>query len=285
MATTAYAYYPGCSLHGTAKEYDVSARKVCEKLDIELRELKDWACCGASSAHSLNHKLAVALPARELAIAEETGLPLAVACAMCYSRLRFANHELQDPAKLEEINKITAKQYKNTVQVVHLLKLLDENPIIAVKPLKDLKVACYYGCLLVRPKDVTQFDDEENPQIMDRLVQKMGATAVDWAFKTECCGAGMPFARPDIVLKLSHRLLKQARAAGADCLSVACPMCHSNLDMQQLNMAAAYKDDFRLPVLYFTQIVGLAIGLSPSELHIDKHFTDALPMLQEKGLV
>ncbi|HEX76853.1 MAG TPA: heterodisulfide reductase subunit B [Dehalococcoidia bacterium] len=284
MSASSYAYYPGCALQGTAREYDVSTRQVCRRLDIELQELKEWACCGASSAHSLDRRLAVALPARELAIAEATGLPLVVACAMCYSRLRFAAHELEDEAKLREISSLIERECKNTTQVWHLLQVLDARDIPIARPLRGLRVACYYGCLLVRPTDITHFDDEDNPQVMDGLMHRAGAETVEWAFKTECCGAGMPFARRDIVLKLSHRILAQARGAGADCLAVACPMCHSNLDMQQLNMKSVFKDDFQIPVLYFTQLLGLALGFSPKELHINKHFVDAMPLLRGKGL-
>lgn len=286
MTPRAYAYYPGCTLNSTAKEYDVSARLVCQSLGIELRELKDWTCCGASSAHSTSDLLSIALPARELQAAEEMGLPLVVACAMCFSRLKFAIHELNDQKTLALVSDIIGGELRNVVEVVHLLQVLEEEreAIPLKRPLTGLKVACYYGCLLVRPRDIVDFDDEENPQIMDRLIEALGAQSIGWGFKTECCGASLPLTRRDIVLTLSHRILYQAKQLGADCLAVACPMCHSNLDTTQREIEAKYKDGVGLPVLYFTQLVGLAMGFSPKQLLLNKHFTDPLPMLREKGL-
>jgi len=286
MTSRTYAYYPGCTLHSTAKEYDVSARLVSEGLGIELRELKDWTCCGASSAHSMSDLLSIALPARELQAAQEMGLPLVVACAMCFSRLKFAIHELNDQKTLGLVSDIIGGELRNAVEVVHLLQVLDgEREAIPLRrPLTGLKVACYYGCLLVRPRDIVDFDDEDNPQIMDRLIEALGAQSIDWGFKTECCGASLTLTRKDIVLTLSHRILYQAKQLGADCLAVACPMCHSNLDTRQREIEAKYKDGVGLPILYFTQLVGLAMGLSPKQLHLNKHFTDPLAMLREKGL-
>lgn len=286
MTPRVYAYYPGCTLHSTAKEYDVSARLVCQSLGIELRELEDWTCCGASSAHSTSDLLSIALPARELQAAEEMGLPLAVACAMCFSRLKFAIHELNDQATLGLVSDIIGGELRNTIEVVHLLKVLEEEKedLPLKRPLTGLKVACYYGCLLVRPRDILDFDDEENPQIMDHLIEALGAQSIDWGFKTECCGASLPLTRKDIVLTLSHRILHQAKQLGADCLAVACPMCHSNLDTTQREIEAKYKDGVGLPILYFTQLVGLAMGFSPKQLLLNKHLTDPLPMLKEKEL-
>lgn len=281
-----YAYYPGCTLHSSAKEYDISARLVCDKLGIGLQELEGWACCGASSAHTTSELLSIALPARELQAAEELGLPLTVVCAMCFSRLKHTAHELTDKKKLDLISELLGKEFHNATEVVHLLEVLHDirDTIPVSKPLNGLKVACYYGCLLVRPQEIVEFDDEENPHIMDRLVSALGAEGIEWDFKTACCGASLPLTRRDVVLKLSHLLLSQAKQLSADCVVVACPMCHSNLDAYQKEMEAEYKDKLDLPVIYFTQLVGLALGLTPKQLHLDKHFTDPLPMLGAKGL-
>jgi len=226
------------------------------------------------------------LPARELQAAEEMGLPLAVACALCFSRLKHAAYELTDKAELDLVSELLGKEFHNTTEVMHLLKVLYEasDAMPLRRPLKGLKVACYYGCLLVRPQEVVDFDDVENPQIMDRLIEKSGAEGIEWDFKTACCGASLPLTRRDVVLKLSYRILSQARRLGADCVAVACPMCHSNLDAYQKEMEARYKDKLELPVLYFTQLVGLALDFSPKQLLLDKHFTDPLPMLKDKGL-
>ncbi len=286
MRPHTYAYYPGCTLHSTAKEYDVSTRLVCEEMGIVLRELEDWTCCGASSVHPTSHLLGIVLPARELQAAEQLGLPLAAACALCFSRLKHTAYELTDKAKLGLVNELLGKEFHNATEVVHLLKVLYEarDAMLLRKPLKGLKVACYYGCLLVRPQDIVNFDDVEDPQIMDRLMEKLGAEGIEWDFKTACCGASLPLTRRDVVLKLSHRILSQARQLGADCVAVACPMCHSNLDAYQKEMEAKYQDKLELPVLYFTQLVGLALDFSPKQLLLDKHFTDPLPMLKDKGL-
>ncbi|MGB2854871.1 MAG: CoB--CoM heterodisulfide reductase iron-sulfur subunit B family protein, partial [Dehalococcoidia bacterium] len=270
----------------SAKEFDVSARLVCRKLGIDLRELEDWTCCGASAAHTIDELLSIVLPARNLQIAEQEGLPLATACAMCYSRLKIAAHELGDAAKLDQFKEIIGKDFHNTVKVVHLLEILDSEKMSfpVEKPLQDLKIACYYGCLLARPRDTVGFDDEENPHKMDKLMNALGAESVEWGFKTECCGASLPFSRPDVVIKLSHRILYHARQAGADCVAVACPMCHSNLDTRQSEMKAKYRDDFELPVLYFTQLLGLALGFLPHKLGLEKHFVDPRPILKSKEL-
>ena len=285
-STCTYAYYPGCTLHSTAREYDVSARLVYQKLGIELRELPDWTCCGASSAHLTNRLLSLALPTRELQTAGELGLPLTAACALCFSRLKMAAHELKDEATRSQISDILGKKIGNITPVVHLLQIIDmeKESLPITKPLQGLKVACYYGCYLVRPRQIAELDDEENPQIMDQLVAALGAEVIDWPFKTECCGASLPLTRPDIVLKLCHRLLKQAKQHGADCLAVACPMCHSNLDIRQGQIRAKYKDGISMPVFYFTQLMGLAMGFTPKQLLINKHFSDPLPLLKEKGL-
>ncbi len=286
MTTNTYAYYPGCTLHSTAKEYDVSARAVCKQMGIELQELDGWTCCGASSAHTTNENLAIALPARDLRSAEAKGLPLAVACAMCFNRLKVTAHVLADKKKLESTTKAIGGSLANTTEIVHLLQILYERrkSMTVSKPLKGLKVASYYGCLLVRPHEITQFDDPENPQMMDKLMIALGAQPLEWDFKTACCGASLPLTRKDIVVRLSYRILSQARQLGADCVAVACPMCQMNLDAFQNEMEMQYGKKINMPVLYFTQIAGLAMGLSANALDLNKHVTDPAPMLRNKGL-
>jgi heterodisulfide reductase subunit B len=284
--TRSYSYYPGCSLHGTGVEFDASVRQVCRKLGIDLRELQDWVCCGASAAHSTDELMSLALPAHTLKQAEASGLPLAVPCAMCFSRLRITLHEIENKDTLDRVNRALGTQLGAPVAVESMLQVLaDESLSLPIaRSLEGLKVACYYGCLLARPPEVVGIDDAENPQIMDKLVARLGAEAVDWGLKTSCCGAGVAFPRLDVVLRLSHRLLSLAQSSGADCVAVACPMCHQNLDMYQKDMTAKFGQKTAFPVLYFTQLMGLALGLPPGDLLLDKHFTDPLPMLREKGL-
>ncbi len=283
---SSYTYYPGCSLHSTAKEYDVSTKLVCQALGIELKELDGWICCGASAAHSTNHLLSLALPAYNLKLAEEASLPIAAPCAMCFSRLKFAIHELKDKKTLELVERAIDETLDKAVAVQSMIEVLDvpiPEPMIK-KPLHGLKVACYYGCLLVRPREVTDLDDENDPQIMDRVIERLGAESLPWGLKTECCGASLPFARPDIVHKLSHRLLSTAKRLGADCIAVACPMCQSNLDTHQKAIQSKYQEELGLPIIFFTQLMGLALGISPKELLLNKHFTDPMPLLLDKGL-
>jgi len=286
MTSTTYAYYPGCSLHSSAREYDVSARLVCRALGIELRELEGWTCCGASSAHLTDPSLALALPARELYLAGEAGLPLAVACAMCFARLKLAAQELSEGPARTRAEGLLGHKLRRNGKVIHLLEILEGEAPSAhlVRPLLGLRVACYYGCLLVRPEAIA-LDDAERPTMMDRLVRTLGAEPVEWAFKTECCGASFALSQPEVVLRLSHHLLRQGRNAGADCLAVACPMCQSNLDTYQRAMKANYGDDFEIPVLYFSQLFGLALGFSPKELLLRRHFTSPMPMLAQRGLI
>jgi heterodisulfide reductase subunit B len=289
METTRYAYYPGCTSLTSAKEYDATTRLVCQKLGVELSELKDWTCCGASSAHSSDEILATALPARELQKAAKQGLPVVATCALCFSRLKLAAHELQDEKTRTMISGVIGEDIpKNpNYRVLHILQVLIENmgKIKVEKPLKGLKVASYYGCLLSRPKDITKFDDVENPRIMDDIVTALGADKVEWAFKTECCGGSQLFARADVVVKLSDRLISQARQAGADCIAVACPMCQLNLDTTQKGKSSKQKDGAGIPVPYITQLIGLAAGVPVDQLMFDKLFTDPIPALKGKGLV
>lgn len=287
MEKSPYPYYPGCTLKTSAREYDISARLVCAEMGIKLEELEDWGCCGAASAHSLNHQSGIALPAHELITAQKFKAPLVTACALCFSRLKFAVHELKNESTRNLIKNIIGQEIQSNYEVIHLIQLIDRHKdnIRVTKPLRSLKVACYYGCLLVRPKEVTNFDDVENPQLMDKVIRVLEAEGVNWRFKTECCGGSHMLTRPDIVVKLSHRLLYQAKQAGADCLAVACPVCHLNLDSNRKTIEAKYKDDVGLPVFYFTQLIGLAMGLSPKQLLLNKHYVNPIPLLQSKGLI
>jgi heterodisulfide reductase subunit B len=274
-----YAYYAGCSLHATGREFDLSARAVCGRLGIGLAEIPDWNCCGASSAHSTSHLLAVSLAARNLALAEAQGAgDIVVPCAACYQRLAVARKELgEDPGLREQVARVTARDYTGRTGVRSLLEVLgglDAEHLKAqvTQPLSGLKAACYYGCLLVRPPAVTGFDDPEDPRSMDDLVRLAGAEPLPWGYKTECCGAAHGVANEPVTLKLVRDILKVARRAGADCLVCACPLCQNNLDARQEHVNRAFGTDFGLPVLYFTQLLGSAFGLSGRDLGLDKHF-------------
>lgn len=286
-----YAYYPGCSLHATAKEYDMSTRAVAEALDITLMEIPGWVCCGASSAHMTSELLSMALPVKDLAAARDMNLDTLVCCAACYSRLKVANALMtSDSRQRAQVREIVGTDYGGETGVRHFVDVLvNEYGLEALRgkvrrELSDLTVAAYYGCLLTRPPDVTAFDDTENPMSMDELARAVGANAVDWPYKTECCGQSLSLTRTDVVLKLCRDILQAAKEAHADCIVVACPLCHSNLDMRQTAVNKRYATKLAMPILYFTQLIGLAMGMEPKELGLDTHLTSTAALLKAKGL-
>ena len=271
-----YAYFPGCSLESTARSFDLSTRAVCHTLGIALEEIPGWTCCGSTPAHASSDSLAVALPTLNLQKAQDAGLPVMVACASCYARLRTANHRVSsNPDDRRRAERITGRPYDGGVEVRHVLDVLvnhlglDAIRAKVRRPLTGLRVACYYGCLLTRPPEIVAFDDAEHPESMDALAMAAGADPVEWPFKTECCGAGLSMTHSGVVGRLAHKLLSMARAAGADCLAVACPLCHVNLDLRQADAAKAHGELRPTPVFYVTQLLGLALGLSPEKLGLD----------------
>ena len=271
-----YAYFPGCSLESTARSFDLSTRAVCRELGISLEEIPEWTCCGSTPAHASSDSLSVALPTLNLQKAQAAGLPLMVACASCYARLRIANHRISsDPEDRRRAERITGRTYDGGVEVRHVLDVLvnhlglDAIRAKVCRPLAGLRVACYYGCLLTRPPEIVAFDDAEHPSSMDALAAAAGAEPVEWPFKTECCGAGLSMTNSGVVARLAHKLLSMARASGADCLAVACPLCHVNLDLRQADAAKAHGAFQPTPVLYVTQLLGLALGLPPENLGLD----------------
>jgi len=276
-------YYPGCSLLGSSREFDESVRALAKGLGLELVEVPDWNCCGASSAHVLDHKLSLSLPARILAQAEAAGLTEVLApCAACYNRLTSARAELAGDAKLaEEIAGVIEMPVTGKVKVVNILEVLDRFQ----DTLKDKlagpfahKVACYYGCLLVRPPKVVAFDRPEDPQSMDRLMKAAGADAIEWNFKTECCGAAFSVTRTDLVARMSGRIVADATRRGAEAIVVACPMCQSNLDMRRPEINKELGQEHAIPVIFITQALGLAMGLDPVELGLQRHMVPALTL-------
>ena len=270
-------YFPGCSLDGTSREFGESVTAVTRALGVDLREVDDWNCCGASSAHVVDHRLAVALPARNLALAAAQGLDSLVApCAACYNRLASAEQAITtDAAVAADVSALLGRPLASRVAVRNIVELLtDLSPAIKERvtaPLKGLKVACYYGCLLVRPAKVTGFDDAEQPTSMEALAKVCGATPVAWNMAVECCGGSFSVCRTGSVIRLGRAILEDARRAGAQAIVVACPMCHSNLDFRQ---AAMRLDGPALPILFITELVGLAMGLSRETLGLGRHFVD-----------
>ncbi len=273
---TKIAYYPGCSLLGSSREYDESLRAIAGPMGLELLEVPDWNCCGASSAHSLNHELSLALPARILALAETLGVEeMLVPCAACYSRLVTAHHDLAESNETrEKIVEIIGMPYRGTVKPLNILEFLERHADSFKDRITapfDKDVACYYGCLLVRPPKITKFDRPEDPRTMDNLVEMLGAKALDWDFKVECCGASHSISKTDLVGKLSSKIVGNAVSKGAQAIVVACPMCHSNLDMRRNFINRAAGRNYTIPVIYITQAIGLALGLGEKELGLHRH--------------
>ncbi|KAF0151851.1 MAG: heterodisulfide reductase subunit B [Ignavibacteria bacterium] len=277
-------YYPGCSLLGTGKEYDLSLRKILQKLDVELEELNDWSCCGATSAHATNHLMSIALPAINLSIAEKQKInELFAPCAACYNRMIVAKHELDNtPLLAKQVSDLIEKPINFAVDIINVVELFERIGVKKIEEaratnLKGIKAACYYGCLLVRPFNITHFDDAEQPTSMEKIIAATGAEAIDWNYKIECCGGAHSIAHKEIVVDLSKKILDDAKFHGADVVVVACPMCHSNLDMRQRSM----KNHQEIPVLYLSEFIGLALGVSPKELGVDLHFVSAEPLIQK----
>jgi heterodisulfide reductase subunit B2 len=281
-----YAFFPGCSLESTAWDFDRSTRAVCRVLGIELTEIPDWVCCGSTPAHASSESLAVALPVVNLQKAQAMHLPVMTACASCYARLRTANYRVRNqPDDRARSQRITGKPYAGDVEVHHVLDVLVNHLGLdcvrkaSKRPLANLRVACYYGCLLTRPPEIVAFDDPEHPTCMDNLVAAAGAEPVEWPMKTECCGASLAVTHRNTVSRLGHRLLTMARRAGAECIVVACPLCQMNLDLRQNDAARAHGEIMPIPVLYITQLLGLALGLSADELGINALTVSAQPLL------
>lgn len=280
-------YYPGCSLSGTAKDYDISIRKMCDRLGIKLREIEDWNCCGASSAHATNHKLSVLLPARNQALADQQGLDYVLApCAACLNRQVTARKALMESEELRaELKSVMGSETGCKSRFIGVMQLLEGMGPEEIKkrvthPLKELPLACYYGCLLVRPFDSMGYDDPENPTKMEAIIEALGAKPVDWAYKVECCGAGLTMAQQEMIEDLTHKIAKNASNNGAGAFVVACPLCHTNLDMRQAGMRKRYNDIAEMPVYYISDLVAMACGASPEEVALDKHFVPATGMVR-----
>lgn len=272
-----YAYFPGCSAESTARDMHQSTLAVADALGIQWVEPRGWTCCGATAGHQTDRTLAAALPAATLVKVKDLGLDLVVNCAACYNRMKVANHEIAGDEQVRaRVAEALGRDYDGSVKVRHLLEvLLDDVGTEAIRAalkssLAGVKVASYYGCLLVRPSEVTGFDDPENPSSLDRLVSAMGGTALEWPHKTECCGGGLSMSRTDVVVNLTDSVVGMAKLAGADCIAVSCPMCQINLDMRQLDIARSKGNRYDMPVLYITQLLGLCLGIAPERLGLNK---------------
>ncbi|WP_428563008.1 MAG: CoB--CoM heterodisulfide reductase iron-sulfur subunit B family protein [Solidesulfovibrio sp. DCME] len=284
----AIAYYPGCSGLGTSKEYDASTRAVCRALGLSLVDIPDWSCCGSTPAHTKDHILSAALSARNLQLVAGMGLTAAATpCPSCLTNLRTANHRMEKAENAEKVNKLLDDAYAGGVEAISVLQALVENiGLDAIKaavrtPLSGLTVACYYGCIMNRPPELMKFDDCENPMAMDNILAALGATVVPFPLKVECCGASYGIPRQDIVAKLTGKLLDAAVSIGADMVAVACPLCQMNLDLRQGQVNRALGSHFRIPVPYYTQLMGVALNVADEELGFGQLCIDPRPVLNK----
>lgn len=277
--------YPGCSLEATARGFLKSLEKVFHALDVNYREIKDWNCCGSTSAHAVDPKLFMSLNLRNLALAEEQGLhQLLVPCAACYHRLALTNHKLQqDPQLLQSLNRETRLNYRGGVTIRNLLDFyvntvgLDVISSRVKAPLSRLKTVCYYGCLNTRVPRLESFDSVEYPTSMDRLVESLGGEALDWSYKTDCCGAGHFITDENLSFRLTHKILEDALARGAECIAVSCPMCHNNLDTKQTQIRKQYNIPKPIPIVFVSQLIGLAFGFRARSLGLQRNFVKFKP--------
>ncbi len=280
-------YYPGCSLEGISTEYDESMRALLAHLEIKVEDLPDWICCGTVAAPSLSRLLGLATPLWNVAQAEKAGYDKLIApCSACLYHFKHATQVVEEnPALRAEVEAVLELPLDAPPPTIHPLELLSDDSFEARirsavrRDLSDLKAVCYYGCHISRPARVMQFDDPENPQSMDRLLQWVGIESLDWPRKVDCCGAHFSMIRPDIVVDMCQRLFESALEAGAQAIVVACPMCHANLDTRQDAIAQRLGRELNMPVLYFSQVLGYAFGLPESSLGLRRHIIDPLPLM------
>ncbi len=278
------SYYPGCTLHSTGMEYGLSTRAVFDALNIELLELEDWSCCGATSGHSMGHDLDVLLAGRNIALAQQARLGLVVPCAACYSRLRHAQLVLAESERLQrQLSTAVGIAWSGGVDVDPAISVVADRVAAGQiaervkQPLVGLRIAPYYGCLLARPRSVTKALNPDHPTSLGRVLALLGAEAVEWSYGTDCCGAGLALTRPEEVVRLTTGLVKRAIEAGAECIATACPMCQANLEMRQTGPR-------KVPVLYFTELMGAAFGLPEAARWWGKHLVDPRPLLRSVGV-
>jgi heterodisulfide reductase subunit B len=282
------SYYPGCSLEGTARDYAESVIGICSALDIQLEEVPDWNCCGATAAHSIDHRAGIDLAARTLNLA--AGLPhsdMLVPCPMCFNRLKTAAWTLHNDQQDRYEIKLDAALPKiwDFADFYSTQEMLQKVATCIKKPLQGLKVVSYYGCMANRPPEITETNDFEDPQSMDLIVRNLGATTIPWPYKTDCCGASQVLSRPDIVSQLVGNLLDMAQRVGAQAIVVSCQLCQANLDMHQERIEDDWGKHFSLPIYYFSDLIGLACDVKGVKKWLSRHISDPFTLLRDLKLL
>jgi heterodisulfide reductase subunit B2 len=289
-----YTYYPGCTLYTKARNLDRGARLAAEKLDIKLVEMKSWTCCGAIYNTNSDDLAALVGPVRNLCRASQSGDRLVTLCSACYNVLKRANQSLSDPAQVSNSRRLIEyidEEYRPGLKVVHLLEVLrddvgwDKVKDKVRKALRGMKVASYYGCLMTRPHKVMDMGHATDPTLLDDLMRVLGADPVDFDFKTKCCGGYLVVSQRDAAVNCSRRIIDNARLMGAEIMTTSCPLCHYNIDALQKDMAAKDRNFKPMPVLYFTKLLGLALGLKEPQLALDYARVDPKPLLGKYGLL
>jgi heterodisulfide reductase subunit B len=287
-------YFPGCTLNTTAKGFDHAVRASAAALGVELVELPEWNCCGATFPLLADNAMDLLGPTDVLYKASLEGQRLATACTTCYNVLKRTNYALkEDGEMLEKVNYFLEhdSDYECSVQVLDLVQILrddvgwDQVRESVKNPLNELRMAAYYGCMVVRPPDEVAYDDPDNPMSLDDLIGALGGQAVDWPHKTECCGAYLAVKSPQATQEMSHAVLSSAARNGAELVLANCPLCQFNLDKQQQTMAQRHAGFRPIPVIYHAQLLGLALGLDASDYDLDKTYVDARPLLERTGLL
>lgn len=285
------AYYPGCSAAGSAADYEKSLRAVCAILDISFTDLPDWNCCGSTPAHALSTELSTALCVRNLDIASRMSAEaVATSCPSCLSNLRLARQRMGNAEFRDRVNGLLDEpaaenlpQTYSVLQIIH--EIFSDAEILShrvLKPLEGIRVAPYYGCLLSRPSTLmADFGSAENPRAMEDLLGACGADVLEFPLKTDCCGAAFGIPERRVTATLSAKILDAATGMGADCIAVACPLCQMNLDLRQRQAAKEAGRDFDIPVVYFSQLMGLAFGCKPRELGLEKLAVSAAPLVRK----
>ncbi len=283
-------YYPGCTLNTTGKGFDNAVRASASAVGLDLVELPEWNCCGATYPLIIDNMLELAAPAHVLVAARDQGEMVTTACTTCYNVLRRTSLFMREnEEERDRINSFIEADYQGDVEVMDIVHLLRDKvgfEVVREKvqaPLKDLKVASYYGCMVLRPPDEVAYDDPENPQSLDDLMAALGAVPVDYPHKNECCGAYLAVKDPEITREMVYTILKSAQAAGAEAIATNCPLCQFNLDKQQAEMQKIHAGYQPIPVFYFSQLMGLALGLDANDYGWDRHYIDARPMLIARG--
>ena len=287
--TEPFGYYPGCSGMGTSAEYDRSTRALAAALGLPLKDIEDWSCCGSTPAHTIDHALSTALSARNFVQAEKQGLKdLLTPCPSCLKNLRTALHRVKEPHLGPKVTKLLGgdvvadgHSVKSVLQVIH--EDIDRAEIVKKikRPLNTLKVVPYYGCLMSRPAELMHFGDPENPMAMDDLLAAAGATVLPFPLKVECCGASMGIPINEAVTRQSGKIVGLADSLGADVIAVACPLCQMNLDMRQSQINRAHKTNYKIPVMYYSQLLGIALGIPEKELGLNKLIVSPQPVLDK----